>query len=133
MLVMQSPSSNKIIFKQEVYAIIGAAFEVYNTLGFGFLEAVYQEALALELRDGNVPFQEQAPIRIDYKNQILKAHYYADFTCYSNILIEIKAQEQLVSANEAQLLNYLHATKFRLGLLINFGCPKKLEWKRFIL
>ena len=120
-------------YKEEVYAIIGAAFEVYNTLGPGFLEAVYQEALAIELESRKIPFQEQVQIKIEYKGMPLKSPYYADLLCYSEILAELKAQEHLVSSNEAQLLNYMKGAKLHAGLLINFGNPEKLEWKRFVL
>ncbi len=130
---MQRSSQKDILYKDEVYAIIGAAFEVYNTLGSGFLEAVYQEALAIELRLRQIPFQEQVPVAIEYKEETLRTKYYADFLCYSEIMVEIKAQECLVSGNEAQLLNYLHGTKLPVGVLINFGHNTKLEWKRFVL
>ena len=130
---MNRSSQKDMLYKDEVYAIIGAAFEVYNTLGPGFLEAVYQEALAVEFRLRQIPFQEQAPVVIEYKGEPLKTHYYADFLCYSEIIGEIKAQECIVSSNEAQLLNYLHGTKLPVGVLINFGNNTKLEWKRFVL
>ena len=130
---MKSDFKKDILFKDEVYAIIGAAFEVYNTLGSGFLEAVYQEALAIEFKIREIPFQEQAPVAIEYKKEPLKTRYYADFLCYSQILVEIKALECLTSNNESQLLNYLNGTKLSVGTLINFGNPSKLEWKRFVL
>ena len=130
---MNRSSQKDMLCKDEVYAIIGAAFEVYNTLGPGFLEAVYQEALAIEFRIRQIPYNEQAPVPIEYKGEILKTEYYADFLCYSEIIVEIKAQECLVSGNEGQLLNYLHGTKLPVGVLINFGNNTKLEWKRFVL
>jgi len=130
---MKSDFKKDILFKDEVYAIIGAAFEVYNTLGSGFLEAVYQEALAIEFKIREIPFQEQAPVAIEYKKEPLKTRYYADFLCYSQILVEIKALECLTSNNESQLLNYLNGTNLSVGALINFGNPSKLEWKRFVL
>ena len=120
-------------YKDEVYAIVGAAFEVYNTLGPGFLEAVYQEAQAIELANRQIPFMEQAQIKIEYKGEPLKSLYYTDFLCYSAILVELKAQEQLISSNEAQLLNYMKGAKLHVGLLINFGNAERLEWKRFVL
>ncbi|MDZ7759329.1 MAG: GxxExxY protein [Desulfovermiculus sp.] len=123
----------KLLYKDEVYAIIGAAFEVYNTLGPGFLEAVYQEALAIEFKLRSVPFKEQLPVPIEYKGEQLKTKYQADFLCYGEIIVEIKAQECLVSGNEGQLLNYLNGTKLPVGVLINFGKNTKLEWKRFVL
>jgi len=122
-----------LLCKDEVYAIVGAAFEVYNTLGPGFLEAVYQEALAIELRIRQIPFQEQAPVAIAYKGEPLKTRYCADFLCYSRILVEIKALEYLTSNNESQLLNYMNGSKLSVGLLVNFGNASRLEWKRFVL
>ena len=130
---MNRSSQKDILYKKEVYAIIGAVFEVYNTLGPGFLEAVYQEALAIEFRLRDIPFQEQVPIPIEYKGVQLKTKYCADFLCYSLILVEIKSQDVLISSNEAQLLNYLNGTKLSAGVLINFGNNTKLEWKRFII
>jgi GxxExxY protein len=130
---MKDSCQKDILFKDVVYAIIGAAIEVYNTLGSGFLEAVYQEALAIEFRTREIPFQEQAPVAIEYKEEPLKTKYFADFLCYSQILVEIKAQECLISNNESQLINYMHGAKLSDGVLINFGNPSKLEWKRFVL
>ena len=130
---MNRSSQKDILYKDEVYGIIGAAFEVYNILGPGFLEAVYQEALAIELRLRDIPFQEQVPIPIEYKGEHLKTQYYIDFLCYSMILVETKSQDVLISSNEAQLLNYLNGMKLSVGALINFGNNTKLEWKRLII
>ena len=130
---MKDNNYKDLLFKEEVYAIIGAAFEVYNNLGHGFLEAVYQEALAIEFQLRQVPFQEQFPVTITYKKQKLKTEYFADFLCYSKVLVEIKTQDYLVPKNEAQLINYMHGAKLPLGLLINLGNHLKLEWKRFVL
>ena len=131
--LMAIDDQRDVIYKDEVYAVIGAAFEVYNTLGPGFLEAVYQEALAIEFKNRQIPFQEQTPVDIEYKDEPLKTKYYADFLCYSEVLVEIKALEDLVSSNEAQLLHYMKGTKLPVGVLINFGNANKLEWKRFVL
>ena len=130
---MTSKEQENLLYKDEVYAIIGATFEVYNTLGSGFLEAVYQEALSIELKNRHIPFQEQTPINIAYKGIKLNTVYYSDFLCYSQILVEIKALDFLISSHESQLLNYMHGTKLPVGLLINFGNANKLEWKRFVL
>ncbi len=121
-----------LLYKEEVYAIIGAAMEVYNQLGNGFLEAVYQEALRLELRARNIPFQEKPSVRIQYKGQLLEQYYAPDFIAYDKIILELKAIRQLGPIEEAQLLNYLKASQLRLGLLINFGHPEKLDWDRKI-
>jgi GxxExxY protein len=104
--------------------------EVSNELGCGFLEAVYQEALELEFQSANIPFISQKEIIIQYKNTILDKKYYADFLCFDSIILEIKAMKKTTEIEEAQLLNYLKASKLPLGLLINFGSPK-LEWKRY--
>lgn len=121
---------NKVLFKDEVYQIVGAAFEVSNTLGCGFLEAIYQEALEIEFQYNKIPFESQRRINIAYKDKVLDKEYVADFLCYGNIIVEIKAIKKIAEIEEAQLLNYLKATKKPMGLLINFG-GTKLEWKRF--
>ena len=119
-----------LIYKDEVYRIVGAAMDVSNTLGCGFLEAVYQEALEIEFQDDGVPFEPQKRIKIIYKNRTLNKDYIADFLCFDNIIVEIKAIKQITGIEEAQLMNYLKATKLPLGLIINFGSAK-LEWKRY--
>jgi GxxExxY protein len=123
----------KLLFKEEVYAIIGAAMEVYNTLGLGFLEAVYQEALGIEFEKRGIPFISQHPLPVFYGTQRMKASYIADFLAYEQIIVEIKALNQLSTREDAQLLNYLKATGLSLGLLINFGSANKLEWQRRVL
>jgi GxxExxY protein len=122
----------ELILKDEVYAVVGAAIEVHKVLGFGFLEPVYQEAMELELKLRSVPFQAQVPLMILYKGQPLTKQYVADLVCYGQIIVELKALERLSGREEAQLLNYLKATSFPVGLLINFGHSTKLEWKRFV-
>ena len=123
----------EIIYKDEAYAIQGACFEVYKTLGSGFLEAVYQEALAQEFRLQNVPFAEQCELKLQYKNIPLHQTYKPDFICFDKIIVEIKAVSTLAPEHEAQLLNYLKITNMRLGLLVNFGHYPKVEIKRFAL
>ncbi len=123
----------ELLYKEEVYQIIGAAMEVYNELKNGFLEAIYQEALETELNSRNIPFQSQQNIKIKYKGQYLRKEYVADLICYGKIIIELKAISYLTSIEEAQVINYLKATGIRLGLLINFGNHEKLEWKRLVL
>jgi len=121
----------KYLFKEETYKIIGACMEVHKTLGNGFLEAVYQEALEEELNLQNIPFEREKQISISYKNKVLNKHYYADFVCYNKIIVELKALSNLNSDHEAQILNYLKATGYKIGLLINFG-EKSLKYKRKI-
>lgn len=122
-----------LLYKDEVYAIIGAAMEVYNQLGPGFLEAIYQEALEIELRTRQIPFCALAELPVSYKGQRLKKFYIADFLVHQKIVVEIKALNHLTSIEEAQLINELKATGLKLGLLINFGARDGLEWKRKIL
>lgn len=121
-----------LIYKDEVFAIIGAAIEVHKTLGPGFFEAVYQEAMEIELQLRKIPFDSQKSIAIHYKGYELNKHYRPDLVSYNKIIVELKALSQLTTENTAQVLNYLKATQYRVGLLINFGSVGKLEWKRYI-
>jgi GxxExxY protein len=122
----------ELIFKEEVYAIIGAAMDVYNSLGPGFAEPVYQEAFGIEMVCRNIPVKPQQELKILYKGKPLQKTYITDYLAYEAIIIEIKALDQLGSREEAQILNYLKATSCQLGLLINFGALHDLEWKRFV-
>ena len=115
----------------KTYAIIGAAMEVHNELGNGFLEAVYQEAMEKELANQEIPYKSQPQVRINYKGEALKKKYEPDFICYNQVIFEIKAMDKLSSNEHAQIINYLKATKLKVGLLINFG-SKSLEHKRFV-
>jgi GxxExxY protein len=123
----------ELIFKEEVYAIVGAAREIYWQLGRGFLEPVYQEAFGIELLQRQIPFEPEQDIFIFYKGEKLKKKYDADFICYGKIIIELKALEALGGREEAQLLNYMKATRFNVGLLINLGSPARLEWRRYVI
>ena len=122
----------ELIFKDEVYYVIGAAMEVYYQLGRGFLEPIYQEALALELKHRDIPFETQKEVVVHYKQWALDKKYIPDFICYGQIIVELKALERLSSREEAQLLNYMKATTLPVGVLINFGSLQKLEWKRYV-
>jgi len=124
-------SAESIIFKEESYQVIGACMAVHRELGKGFLEAVYQEALEEEFKLKNIPYIREHQLEIVYKNKILKKKYQADFICYGEIIVELKALTELSSVHQSQLINYLKATKFKLGLLINFG-QNSLESKRVI-
>ena len=120
-----------LIYKKESYLIIGACMEVHSELGPGFLEAVYQEALEIEFQKQNIPYEREKLLNIFYKGTKLKKHYSADFVCYDKIILETKAINELTGGHESQVLNYLKATKFKLGLLVNFGA-ESLEYKRLI-
>ena len=122
----------EVLYKDEVYAIIGAAMEAYNHLGAGFLEPVYQEALGMEFIERIVPAKAQHEINIIYKGIPLKKTYIADFLCFDKIIVEIKALDKLSTREEAQLINYLKATEMKVGVLINFGAVPSLEWRRLI-
>ncbi len=121
------------LYKDETYAIHGAIFEVYRVLGCGFLEAVYQKALEVELAQRNIPFASQVDIDIEYKGMKLEQTYRADLVCYDKIILELKAVQNLLPEHEAQLQNYLRATKMRVGLLVNFGHYPKVEIKRIAI
>jgi GxxExxY protein len=120
-----------LLYKDEVYAIVGVAMEVHKVLGCGFLEGIYQEALEIELSARQIPFTQQQELIVHYKAHLLKRTYIADFVVFDKIIVEIKSIGNLTSIEESQLLNYLKATGFELGLLINFG-SEKLQWKRMI-
>jgi len=123
----------ELLYKTEVYAIIGAAMDVYNHLGPGFGEAIYQEAIEIEVNSRKIPNDPQREIYIDYKGQKLKQFFKPDLICFNTIIVELKALDHLTSREESQLLNYLKATGLPVGLLINFGANKDLEWKRMVL
>jgi GxxExxY protein len=113
------------------YTINGAVFEVNKVLGAGFLEKVYENALLVELRVRGLKAESQLPIKVSYKNEVV-GEYFADIVVEGKIIIELKAVDQLQKIHEAQLLNYLKATEYKIGLLINFTHPKA-EIKRFVV
>ena len=116
---------------EQKFSIIGAAMAVHRELGGGFLEAVYQEAIALELDGMGVPFVREAELPVYYRGEVLQTVYRADFLCYESVIVELKAIDRLSSRDEAQLLNYLKASKKQKGLLLNFG-GSSLEYKRMV-
>lgn len=120
-----------MIYKEEAYKIVGAAMKVHSQLGCGFLEQVYQEAFEIELKKQNIPFSREAQLSINYDGIELNKKYIADFICYNKIIVELKAVSELTNIHEAQIFNYLKATGFKLGLLINFG-DSSLEYKRLV-
>jgi GxxExxY protein len=122
----------ELILKDEVYRVVGAAIEVHKVLGSGFLEAVYQEAFAIELSENDISFKSQTALKIGYKGHQLQKEYIADFTCFDSLIVEIKSLSVLTGREEAQVINYLKATGYKVGLLINFGSIGKLEWKKIV-
>jgi GxxExxY protein len=121
------------ILQDEVYAIAGAAMDVYYSLGTGFLEPVYQEALGIEFTRRRIPFLAEKELNIHYKGIKLSKKYVADFICYDQIIIELKVVPRLTNIEIAQLLNYMKITKTRVGILANFGSRPRLEWKKYVM
>ena len=124
--------SEEFIFKQECYEIIGSCMEVHKELGCGFLEAVYQEALEFELIERKIPFDRECQLDIFYKGRELDKKYFADFICFDEVVVELKAVSNLNDVHYSQVLNYLKANRKQIGLLINFG-SRSLQYKRVIL
>lgn len=120
----------EIVYKGESYAIIGACFQVYNEKGCGFLEPVYQECLGIEFEYQRIPAIAKPSLVLSYRERILKQTYEPDYVCFEKIIVELKAISALTNEHRAQLLNYLHATSFKLGLLVNFGHYPGLEYER---
>ena len=120
-----------MIRDEKTYKIIGAAIEVHKELGCGFLEPVYQESLAKEFDFQNIAYRPQPFVKIFYKGSQLDKVYQPDFICFGEIIVEIKALSRLTGNEEAQVINYLKATRLEVGLLINFG-TMSLEYKRFV-
>jgi len=118
------------LFKAEGYELMAAAFDVYNELGPGFLEEVYQEALEFELTGRKVPLVSKPRLHIHYKGQVMRKYYDADLVVSEGIVVELKAVRTLLPEHEAQLLNELKATRLRVGYLINFGASPRLQWER---
>ena len=116
----------------ETFAIIGAAMDVHRELGRGFLELVYQTALALEFQERGIPFKAEVSLPIRYKSRLLTCAYRADFVCFESVIVETKAIATLTGTDEAQLINELKATGLQRGLLLNFGAVS-LEHKRLVL
>ena len=122
----------ELLFKNEVYALVGAAMEVHRENGSGFSEPVYQECLEMELTDRMIPFEAQKEMPVYYKGRQIKKTYIADLVAHKKIIVELKALDRLTSREESQVINYLKVSKLELGVLINFGGPS-LEWKRIVL
>jgi len=123
----------KLIQEKETDEILGACFEVYREKGCGFLEAVYQECLTIEFALRGVPTQSLVPLPLSYKGKQLTKAYVSDFICFGTVLLEIKADSNVVDEHRAQVQHYLHATGLRVGLLVNFGHFPGIEHERFVL
>jgi len=123
----------EIVFKEESYRIVGACFEVYKEKGSGFGEHVYQECLELELVLQAIPFRPKVELSLEYKGRPLTAKFIPDFICFGSIIVELKSVSDLCNEHRAQVHNYLRATGFRLGILVNFGDHPKLEYERIVL
>jgi GxxExxY protein len=117
---------------KQTHAILGALMEVHRQLGSGFVEVVYQEASALELREQCIPFERETPLIVRYKSVPLECCFRADFICYGEVIVELKAVERLTAVHQAQVINYLRATGLKRALLVNFGAAR-LEYRRIVL
>lgn len=124
---------NKQPFGNEGYQLVGAAMEVYNELGFGMSEEIYQEALERELFERGIPYESQRRLAVIYKGKPLQKTYIPDLFVFEEIIVQLKAARELLPEFEAQLMNYLRVTRKPVGYLINFGKPGELDWKRFLL
>lgn len=120
----------ELVYSDESFRIIGACFEVYKDKGCGFREPVYQECLGIEFEIQEIPAISHPGLILEYKGRKLEQQYFPDFVCFGKIIVEIKAVDCLTDAHRAQVLNYLRATNFQLGLLINFGHYPRLEHER---
>lgn len=123
----------KEYLSKEGYAVVGSGFEVYNEQGFGLLEEIYQESMEIELEKRAIPFSAKQQLQVFYKDLQLKKKYIPDLFTHNAIMVELKSVKELLPEHEAQLLNYMRITHSAVGYLLNFGQPKDLEWKRFIL
>lgn len=123
----------ELIYKEEAYRTVGACLEVYREKGCGFLEGVYQECIEIEMRLLGIPFEPQPPIRLAYKGHELHHAYVPDVVCFGKIVLELKAVAEVTDEHRAQVINYLKATGYKLGLLANFGHYPGLEWERLVL
>ncbi len=121
-----------LVLGDEVFQIQGAVFEVSRELGTGFLEAVYQECLALEFDARGIPFVSARPLTLRYKGRQLRQTYLPDFVCFDQVIVELKVVREIAPEHRAQVLNYLKATGLRVGLLVNFGAPTKARVERFV-
>lgn len=130
---MNHENNVDLLYKQECFEIQGAVFEVYKTIGVGFLESIYHECLSIELKKRQIPFESEVQIEFRYKENKLQQYFKADLICYGKIILELKAVKAIEPIHRAQLINYLKVTGLRLGLLINFHSYPKVNIERLIL
>ena len=123
----------KIIYKEESYKIVGACFEVYNEFGNGFDEPIYHESLMKEFKFQTLPAVSEPQVNVFYKGELLSKYFKPDMVAYDKIIIELKAVKALNDFHRQQVLNYLKATGYKLGILVNFGAELKLEYERIVL
>jgi GxxExxY protein len=116
----------------ETYEILGACFEVYNEMGCGYLESVYQECLEKELASCGIPFEAQQPIALAFKGQELQRTFSPDLLCFGKVIVELKAVRRLAAEHRAQLINYMKACRLEVGLLVNFGSYPQLDYERIV-
>lgn len=121
------------MYESEGYALMGAAFEVYNELGYGMAEEVYQQCLEIELKLRSIPFRTKQELSLVYKGRLIEKKYAPDLFVAGGVITELKAVKELTAEHEAQLFNYLRIGEHSVGYLINFGHKDELEWKRFVL
>ena len=121
------------MLEDEGYRLMGAAFEVYNQLGYGMAEEIYQQSMEMELASRDITFSAKEPLTLFYKGRPLETHYKPDLFVFGRIVVELKAVAELISEHEAQLFNYMRISRQPVGYLINFGKKADLQWKRFIL
>lgn len=123
----------KLIYPEESYAIMGACFNVYKDKGCGYTEPIYQVCTEIELEYQAIPSHAQKRMKLTYRGKELRHTFKPDFICYDKIVVELKAVSQIIDEYRAQVLNYLNATGYQLGLLVNFGHYPKVEYERIIL
>lgn len=122
----------ELLHREETHRLIGLCMEIHRELGKGHDESVYKDAMVVELSRSGIPFEREKPFRISYKGALLRHPYFADFVVWERIIFEAKAVERLTDGHTKQVLNYLAASRLRVGLLVNFGTDS-LDWKRVVL
>lgn len=120
-----------MVYKQEAYKIIGCAMKVHSELGPGFLEAVYHEALEMMFLEEQIPYRHEPTLKIEFMGRMLKKEFAPDFICYDKVIVELKAQDEIIGINRSQAISYLCASKMKLSLLINFGA-EHLQYERLV-